>query len=362
VKKLVVVICFLLLFTGCLSAAKTNAPVPPVDPGVIVDNPAPQDEKPDDSVPVDPAPNGQEEIDLAAVRPNELGKVMVLMYHEVGNKEDTWARHKDNFRRDMETLYTEGYRPVNLNDYLAGNIDLPAGTTPFILTFDDGTAGQFRLVEVNGELVVDPDSAVGILIDLNKKYPDFKLAGTFYIYYPLPFRQKEYIRQKLETLISLGFEIGNHTYNHENLGKVSMEEGIRALARHVKTTEEYLPGYKVNTLALPYGVRPREDSHLLYGEWEGISYVNNAVLLVGANPAFSPFDNRFNPSKLPRIRADEVELYRWLAYFTNNPDERFISDGNPDIVTVPATVESRLDLSKLDNLELRVYDLSLLSD
>jgi peptidoglycan/xylan/chitin deacetylase (PgdA/CDA1 family) len=359
-RKILVVACLLLLLSAGCTPASNTVTEPPLTNGtqepVDAEVPNPVDITPD--VP----DNGEmEAIDLSAVRPNELGKVMVLMYHEIGDKEDTWARHKDNFRRDMETLYAKGYRPVNLNDFLSGIIDVPAGTTPFILTFDDGTAGQFRLIEESGNLLVDPDSAVGILMEMNRKYPDFSLAGTFYIYYPLPFRQKEYIGQKLEMLTTLGFEIGNHTYGHENLSKVSREEGIRALARHVRATSEYLPGYAVSTLALPYGARPREDSYLLSGQWEDTSYVNNATLLVGANPSWSPFDTRFNPAKLPRIRADETELGRWLDYFDNNPDQRYISDGDISTVTVLEKLEGNLNLQNFD-LKVRTYDLSLISD
>jgi peptidoglycan/xylan/chitin deacetylase (PgdA/CDA1 family) len=361
-QKILVVICLLLLLmsAGCTPASNTVTEPPfnnDTQEPVNTEKPNPEDIIPD-------IPNGepQDEIDLSVVRPNELGKVMVLMYHEIGDKEDTWARQKDNFRRDMETLYAKDYRPVNLNDFLNGIINVPAGTTPFILTFDDGTAGQFRLLEEGGNLVVDPDSAVGILMEMNRKYPDFSLAGTFYIYYPLPFRQKEHIAKKLDMLTALGFEIGNHTYGHENLSKVSREEGIRALARHVKTTSDYSPGYTVSTLALPYGARPREDGHLLSGEWEGTSYVNNAILLVGANPSYSPFDTRFNPAKLPRIRADEAELSRWLAYFDSNPDQRYISDGDVSTVTLPEKLEGSLNLQNFENLKVKTYNLSLISD
>ncbi len=355
-QKFFVLLLALLLLSGCLPPTKSVTA--PADDDPVITEPGSQDEEPIEIK--EPPAEEEDELDLSLIQPNELGKVMVLMYHEVGDREDTWARQKDNFVRDMETLYAEGYRPVNLNDLLTGVIDIPAGTTPFILTFDDGTSGQFRLIESDGELVVDPDSAVGILLDMNKKYPDFGLAGTFYIYYPLPFRQKDYIAQKLEMLVSLGFEIGNHTYGHENLANVSRDEGVRALARHVKTTADYVPGYVVNTLALPYGARPREDAHLYSGEWEGTSYTNDAILLVGANPAHSPFDARFNSGRLPRIRADETELYRWLAYFKSNPDQRYISDGDPTTVTFPRELDNHLDLQRTGGLTVRTYDPSLL--
>jgi len=46
--------------------------------------------------------------------------------------------------------------------------------------------------------------------------------------------------------------------------------------------------------------------------------------------------------RLPRIQAIERELAHWLGYFERNPGERFVSDGDPDTVTVPAELRDRL--------------------
>ncbi|EEG76746.1 polysaccharide deacetylase family protein [Dethiobacter alkaliphilus] len=314
----------------------------------------PQENYQQDAKPEEPE-EPQEELDFQAVRPNEAGQVMVLMYHEIGGTESTWRRTTENFRQDLKTLYDKGYRPVNLNDYLAGHIDIPAGTTPFILTFDDGTAGQFRFLEDGDQPTLDPDSAVAIILEMAEKYDDFNPAGTFYIYYPVPFRQQAHIQTKLEMLVEWGFEIGNHTYGHENLRNISPQEVTEALARHVRATQSYLPGYEVNTLALPYGALPEDDSLLTEGTWEDITYKNDAILLVGANPAPSPFSEKFNPLRLPRVRADGTELPRWLEYFENNTQARYISDGNPDKVTVPRHLEENINEKSLGDRAIRTY-------
>ena len=41
-------------------------------------------------------------IDPATVSANELGQVMVLMYHHINEPEDTWVRTPENFRRDRD--------------------------------------------------------------------------------------------------------------------------------------------------------------------------------------------------------------------------------------------------------------------
>ncbi|MGH7418303.1 MAG: hypothetical protein ACREKB_11060, partial [Candidatus Rokuibacteriota bacterium] len=90
------------------------------------------------------------------LRPNELGRVMILEYHKIDYPEERWTRTPENFRRDLETLYARGYRLLALNDLLDGRITLPAGTTPVVLTFDDSSPGQFRYLQRNGDLEIDP--------------------------------------------------------------------------------------------------------------------------------------------------------------------------------------------------------------
>ena len=146
----------------------------------------------------DPAPE-PEEIDYEALGVNELGQVMVLMYHQIGEEEAEWVRTPENFRKDLETLYAAGYRLIALNDLLDGNITVPAGTTPVVLTFDDGTIGHFRYIEQDGQTVIDPDCAVGILEQFAAEHPDFGQAATFFIMYEASiFGQPEYVQAEAE--------------------------------------------------------------------------------------------------------------------------------------------------------------------
>ena len=113
--------------------------------------------------------------------PNELGRVMILEYHKIDQPEERWTRTPDNFRRDLERLWERGYRLVALNAFLDRKIAIPRGTTPVILTFDDSSPGQFKLIEKNGEWIVDPDCAVGILEAFERRHPEFGHAATFFV-------------------------------------------------------------------------------------------------------------------------------------------------------------------------------------
>jgi hypothetical protein len=58
---------------------------------------------------------------------------------------------------------------------------LPVGTTPIVLTFDDSSPGQFRYIQQNGVLAIDPKSAIGILEAFTREHPDFGRAATFFV-------------------------------------------------------------------------------------------------------------------------------------------------------------------------------------
>ncbi|MGE5474073.1 MAG: polysaccharide deacetylase family protein [Ignavibacteriales bacterium] len=267
------------------------------------------------------------------LKSNQMGKIMIIMYHRFVEKEtDDWTRSFDNFKNDLQVLYDKGYRPINLKDYIDGKIDIPSGYSPVIFTFDDGTAGQFNLIEKEGVLTANPKSAVGIMEEFNKVHPDFNLRGTFFINYTGFFPGKGTSEQKLKYLADKGFEIGNHTMTHINLNKAKSPESIeQEIGGHVKKTAELIPGYVVDELALPLGISSKKYSqYVVEGEYEGVKYKNRAIMLVGSNPAFSPFDKSRNLLRLPRIRARgkkpvENDMYYWLDYFEKNPEQRFIA-------------------------------------
>ncbi|KUO74881.1 MAG: hypothetical protein APF77_08115 [Clostridia bacterium BRH_c25] len=348
-------------FTGCKPRlVEENREKPEQNqPTQVESNNEPQENDQDQ----DNNENKADKIDLKEIKANENGQVMILMYHGISDKEAEWVRTADNFRKDLRTLYDEGYRLISLKDYIENNIKVEAGYTPFVMTFDDGLLNSYNIIEENGEKKIDPDCAVGILEEFKKEHPDFGRGGSFFVFYPIPFRQKELIKEKYEFLIQNGYDIGNHAYTHENLGKLSIEDVQKALGKNVKLTQGYLPGYDVYALALPYGIGPKGDGYIYaaQGEYDGVKYNHRAVLKVGSNPAPSPVDIKFDPIRLPRIRASEMNtagtgIYDWLQHFEKKPEKRYISDGNPDTVAIPESEKDNVDQSKLNGKELIIYN------
>ncbi len=287
--------------------------------------------------------------DQGTLPPNELGRIMVLEYHLIGYPEDRWRRTPENFRKDLEMLYQNDYYPIPLQDLVSGNIKVPAGKTPFAITFDDSSAGQFRYLQKGDRLEIDPQSGVGIMEQFKKEHPDFPLTATFYV---LPgtgrksrlFAQEEYIQKKLDFLVQNGYEIGNHTYWHENLGKVDDMAVQKQLALAIKEIQTFLPGYQVKSFALPFGVHPKNRILARQGEYQGFKYQHNSVMLVGSGSVPSPYSAEFDPYKMERIQAGDTPWgpKSFVDRYRKNPSLRFVSDGDSIKITIPTDMQGKL--------------------
>ena len=262
--------------------------------------------------------------------PNLQGRLLVLEYHRIGEPEGRWQRTPANFRADMERLLAGGYYPVNLRDLVEGKLSMvPAGKRPIVLTFDDSTAGEFRLLP---DGTVDPDSAVGILLDMHRQHPaDWPLRATFFV---LPdagnpdqfsFHQPEWGNQKLQMLVDWGMEVGSHTLSHANLSETAPEDVQRELAQSQAALEAALPGYEVVSLSIPYGAYPDSDE-LLAGEFEEQAYYYKAAVEVSGGFAPSPWSLDFNPWHIPRVQAIQSELDAFLKR-ADTPGFYYVSAG-----------------------------------
>jgi len=300
------------------------------------------------------------EAELRNMKVNELGAIMVLEYHVIG-EEGRWSRTPENFRADLEYLYNEGYRCISVEDLATNNIDVAAGYTPVVLTFDDADPSQFRYLERDGKLEIDPRCAVGVMEQFKAEHPDFNITATFYVQ-PVLFGQEEYTEKKLRFLVDNGYDIGNHTVNHVSLGTVDDATVVKEITGNIKLVQKYLPDYQEKSIALPNGSEPKNPDTLREGSLDGIRYHLLASLLVGANPAPAPCDHAFDPMRLPRVQALDPSLdngnagiYAWLQYFKENPERRYVSDGDPGMVTVPKHMTERVDMDKLGDKKLRTY-------
>lgn len=365
-KKLLIIVAILtVILAGCSNIKENDASEQVQQPNLSNEekNQDVEPEKPNES-----EPNDKEEIkdpiaeiDLS-LEPNELGEIMILMYHGIGDEESVWQRTPDNFRKDLEYMYQNKYQMISLNDYAKGEINTKAGYTPIILTFDDGRQNNFNFIEKDGKLIIDPDCAVGILEEFKTKYPDFDVTVSFFLNFN-PFGQPEYAKEKLEWLIENGYDIGNHTYSHLEMATLNGDDIQAEIGSINNMIKSYLPNYEVETLALPHGSNPKEEfiSDMLEGEYEGNKYKTIATLDVGWRPAYSPFDTLTDFTSLYRVTASEIDvqncgIYDYFNSFENSTRERFISDGNPDVVTIPKRHEEYLNKDMIKDKLINIYE------
>ncbi|MEU4319595.1 polysaccharide deacetylase family protein [Nocardia fluminea] len=291
------------------------------------------------TTPKPPPPNPAE---IAA---NELGFVPVLMYHQItANPAGEYDQTPAEFRDELERLYREGYRPVTAARYISGDLDLPAGTHPVVLTFDDSTGSQLGFTDTGA---VAPDSAAGILAEFGARYPDFGPVATFYVNNE-PFGGDP---RALPWLVANGHEIGAHTADHANLASLDADGVQRELVQNVRAVTTAAPGATVRTMALPLGVYPRDHTLATVGSWDGTPYRFDAVMLVGSNPAPAPY-GAVDPGGVPRIRSGRgavpFDSAYWLDWLAANPDQRYTADGDPARISFTRQRGTELDARWLD--------------
>jgi hypothetical protein len=287
--------------------------------------------------------------------PNELGRIPIVEYHLIGDTDSRYGRNRDRFRRDLQLLYDRGYRPVTISQILDRKIDLPKGLSPVVVVFDDASPGQFKYIEKeDGTLEIDPNSGVGILLDFNKKHPDWSNSAVFCM---LPgaaagrsfFGDKgiegqktEWRFKKVKFLADRGFELCNHTLWHANLSKYPDSVVQEQIARGNLAIDSAVPGYKVRTFALPLGVWPKNRELAKRGAWtdpktgKTVRYSYDAVLEVAGGPTRSPYDPQFNPHSMTRIEVFGDELEKVLDRLDRpGANGRYVSDGDPNTVAKP---------------------------
>jgi peptidoglycan/xylan/chitin deacetylase (PgdA/CDA1 family) len=263
---------------------------------------------------------------------DELGEVPVLMIHRVLAKpETTLDRTPAQLYAEFTRLARENYVPVTAAEFVTGQMFVPAGRHPVVLTFDDGSETQLAF-DARGN--PRPDTAVGVIERVAREHPGFRPVATFFVNQD-PFGTGA---AAMRWLVQHGFEVANHTTHHRDLAGMSRH----AIAKEVGTDQKAIrdaTGTAPVTFAFPFGA----PTHLEWVE-HGATWKFLGMFLAAWKPADSPFEKDFDPRQIPRIRddgkikEDGCKLFcstAWLDWLARNPGKRYTSDGNPATVAFP---------------------------
>jgi len=284
--------------------------------------------------------------------PNEMGRIMVLEYHLITDHNGDYARERGQFRKDLELLYNRGYRPVNMSDVLDKKLNLPRGLSPVVLVFDDASPEQFRYINNNGKLEIDPTSGMGIWLDFKKTHPDWDnksvyclLSGAsaghnFFGDRGVQGQKSNWRFPKVKWLADNGFELCDHTLWHAQLSKYPDAFVQEQIARNALAIDSAVPGYKIRSMALPQGLWPKNRALASKGSWTNpktgktVSYDWPVVFEVAGGPMRSPYDPAFNPGMTPRIQVIGNAIESMINKLEASGN-MYISDGNPSLLAKP---------------------------
>ena len=292
-----------------------------------------------------------------------MGRIMVLEYHLITDHNGFYARERGQFRKDLELLYNRGYRPVNMSDVLDKNLNLPKGLSPVVIVFDDASPEQFRYINNNGNLEIDPTSGIGIWLDFKKSHPDWANKAVFCLLNGaqaghnffgdrgIQGQLSNWRFKKVKWLADNGFELCDHTLWHAQLSKFSDAVVQEQIARNVMGIDSAVPGYKIRAMALPQGLWPKNRALATKGSWtdpktgKTVSYSWPVVFEVAGGPMRSPYDPAFNPGSTPRIQVIGNAIEQTMDKLEKSGNA-YISDGDPSVVARPSAASTTTGTAK----------------
>jgi len=278
---------------------------------------------------VTPAP---ETVQVTASVFQELPMAPMVMYHRFipgGARSEKYKVSLSDLDRHLQGFYDAGYSLVALEDWLRGDMDLPEGRRPLIITIDDLFYADQSFLDDEGQAA--PYSGIGRIWQFYQEHPDFNfhlalfynmgdkgyanryVNGSFYI--------ESGWQEERAKAIAWCFENGalpyNHFFNHPNLSLLTpdqilwqLEENEAALREALSLVgKPELAKSSDNILALPYVIWPETDAgkQVLFDyqspEGKPVSAILEANDGAHVRPILPPFSKSYDPHHVKRLNA-----------------------------------------------------------
>ncbi|MBD3276942.1 MAG: hypothetical protein GF388_01460 [Candidatus Aegiribacteria sp.] len=193
---------------------------------------------------------------------NASSGIPVLMYHHVSDPVNGYygiSTHR--LRRDLELLDEAGFYLITPEDIENCLFQVPDDRIPLMLTFDDGWQDNFNFIDYGGDTEIDPSCAVSILEEYCRQNPDFGHGAVFFISWDkVPFGQEEYVQEKFNMLLDMGYVIGNHTDRHADFMRLPRSKWSDAVLLPMRKFHSRvgLRTGSISTLSYPGGRLPKD--------------------------------------------------------------------------------------------------------
>lgn len=264
-----------------------------------------------------------------------MGGIPIMTYHRISDSDTEYSRNYQSFRNDLQFLYENGFHPISIVELDTGKITAPKGKIPVILSFDDSSIQQF---EYDAKGQISKNTALGIMEEFEKSTKGWKAISVFFVTPGAKspnnfFGQPDLNKKKADYLISKGHSIENHTLWHANMRKYNnrIEEQIGVCISEVR---KYLPNHDMKYLAMPFGIFPKDPDlpRLIQGTYKTTNYKNNLIFDYSNRVSDSPYSQQFNRYHVKRLHGNENGIKALQRAIKKN--ELFISDGNPNTITI----------------------------
>lgn len=271
-------------------------------------------------------------------------QVPVLLYHHFtpnnGVSDPTHTRLGD-FEAQLQAFYDSGYSLIPLENWLAGDLRLPAGRRPLILTIDDLFFADQIFLDEDG--VPSPNSGLGVLWRFSQAHPDFGFSAS--LFFNLGDKDYANLQAGSTYIKGAGWQDAlaraivwsiehdaipyNHFFRHPYLDHLTPQQitteavendfQLRSLLERAGRPD--LIARLGNVLALPYGHWPvsQEGKQALYDyvspegvALQGIMEVGEAAGTWYLQPVFSSsFDRNHIPRRVGGVLVtDELTTHR----------------------------------------------------
>jgi hypothetical protein len=292
-------------------------------------------------------------------------QVPILVYHRFyPDRYETSTSTKirlSDFESALQSLYDSGYTLVPLANWLKGDMRVPEGRKPLIITLDDlFFADQIFL---NEDGTPSPKSGIGLLWQFSQDHPDFGFSAS--LFYNMGDKHygsvevedwwqegpgwEESLAKAITWCIENGVLPYNHFYTHPKLSLITNVNDFNYQAKENEISlrdflsrigEESLADNLDNLIAIPYGDWPTTPSVLdalrTYVSTDGkallgIMNIDYSIRAKYLQPVYSPDFDRLD---IPRIVGNQDAIDLLVAQKDNLPAAQSCSLGPLDTTRV----------------------------